>query len=354
MPLDRVRVRSVRCVTAADIDLHPQRNYLFGPNGAGKTSLLEAIHVLGRGRSFRTRQTIRLVQRGSSGLAVSGTVTAAPARQRLRVRFQAGRLDVEIDGGGGRSLVDLARILPVHVIDPQLHELIEGGPSARRRYLDTAVFHVEQGYLETWRAYRRALGQRNSALKRQAAPRELEAWNMGLGVAGEAVHAARTRHLEALRPVLTALGIDFLGRELGIDYRPGWPPDMPLGGALAAGIEGDRAAGFTQAGPHRADLVIRLDGSPARDGASRGQQKLMAAALVLAQVRVVGAACPGTMLLVDDPAAELDAPSLERLVTALEEVPAQLVLTGLSPDALPPSPGFPVFHVEQGHVEAVL
>ena len=69
MPLGRIRISTFRCLRDVELELHPRRNYIFGPNGAGKTSLLEAVFVLGRGRSFRTRQMRRLVQHGSDGFA---------------------------------------------------------------------------------------------------------------------------------------------------------------------------------------------------------------------------------------------------------------------------------------------
>jgi DNA replication and repair protein RecF len=117
----------------------------------------------------------------------------------------------------------------------------------------------------------------------------------------------------------------------------------------------DRLTGSTLAGPHRADLDIRLETVSVKGEASRGEQKLVAATLVLAQAYVYAEAHPGhCVLLVDDPAAELDANAVERLLCALARIDAQLVLTGLSPSQLAPLMGFPVFHVEQGRVQPVL
>jgi DNA replication and repair protein RecF len=107
-------------------------------------------------------------------------------------------------------------------------------------------------------------------------------------------------------------------------------------------------------GPHRADLELRVGGRRVQHDASRGQQKLAAAALVLAQLAVAGPDQLGRqVLLVDDPAAELDRRSLGKLLELLSEIPAQLVMTGLSPEQLPVSPGAPVFHVERGELRRV-
>jgi DNA replication and repair protein RecF len=98
-----------------------------------------------------------------------------------------------------------------------------------------------------------------------------------------------------------------------------------------------------------------MDARGVREEVSRGQQKLVAAALILAQIRVFAAGRnDGGVLLVDDPAAELDQTALTGLLAALEGLPAQLILTGLSEARLPPAHDFPVFHVEQGQVAQML
>ena len=111
----------------------------------------------------------------------------------------------------------------------------------------------------------------------------------------------------------------------------------------------------TSVGPHRADLVLRMNDRRVREEVSRGQQKLLAAALVLAQTELFVATCGNdSVLLVDDPAAELDERSLGRLLRVLDTLPTQKILTGLSKAMLPPDQGAPVFHVEQGKITKVV
>lgn len=355
MPLERLQVDSVRCLKAVDVELDPQRNYLFGPNGAGKTSFLESVYLLGRGRSFRTRQTARLVQHGSHDLTVFGEVRSGDRRHRVGLSFAGGELKVRIDGETAPGMARLAEFMAVHVMGSKLHRLIEAGPSERRRFVDGGVFHVEHAYLHTWRHYRRVLGQRNAALKRGLGGAPLEVWTRPVLAAAAAVHAARQRYVEELSGLVAQVGSRLLEHSLRIVYRPGWRQDISLEQALHESLERDTRTGFTQVGPHRADIDIRMDAGSVRDHASRGQQKLIAAALVLAQVRLFGQRTGrGGLLLVDDPAAELDAESLDRLMAELEPLATQLFLTGLSERAMRPREGFPVFHVEQGRVAAVV
>jgi DNA replication and repair protein RecF len=351
LPLSRVRIATFRCLRAVELELDARRNYIFGPNGAGKTSLLEALYVLGRGRSFRTRQMRRLIQHGSEGFAVYGEVDAAGASRRLGVAYRAGRLEKKIDGQPALGMAELAALLPVHALDPSMHGLVEGGPSERRRFLDWGVFHVEHAYLEVWKRYRRVLSQRNAALKQSAGSAELRPWSEALAEAGTAVEQSRRRYLERLAPFVDEFGRRLLDAPLTLDYRPGWPAEATLAEALAAGEARDRQTGTSESGPHRAELVLRLADRRVQDEASRGQQKLTAAALILAQVAVESADRPlRSVLVVDDPVAEPDARSLQRLLAALADLRAQLVFTALSTAHLPPEPGSPVFHVERGEV----
>jgi len=354
LPLSRVRITTLRCLSEADLELHPRRNYIFGPNGAGKTSLLEGIFVLGRGRSFRTRQMRRLVRHGADGFAVFGEAEVDGIRRRLGVAYRAGRLEKKIDGQPAVGMAQLASLLPVHAIDPSIHAIVEGGPSERRRFLDWGVFHVEPGYLEAWKSYRRVLSQRNAALKRSANSAELRPWSVALVEAGVAVDDSRRRYLDRLAPFVTTFGQRLLDRPLSLDYRRGWATEQRLDEVLAAGEVRDRQTGSTEAGPHRAEIVLRLDERRVQDEASRGQQKLTAAALILSQVAVESVGRPQhSVLLVDDPAAELDARSLERLLAAIGDLPAQLVFTALTPEHLAPDTTYPTFHVERGEVRTL-
>lgn len=353
MPLSRVRITTLRCLRAVEITLEARHNYIFGPNGAGKTSLLEGIFVLGRGRSFRTRQMRRLVQHGADGFAVFGEIHVDGATRRLGVGYGGGRLEKKIDGQPAEGMSQLAELLPVHAIDPTMHGLVEGGPSERRRFLDWGVFHVEPNYLETWKRYRRVLSQRNAALKRGATGAELYPWTAALADAGNAVDDSRLHYFQRLTPQVTSFGARLLNRPLTLEYRRGWSTETALFDALAASENRDRQTGSTEPGPHRAEIVLRLDERRVQDEASRGQQKLTAAALILAQVAVETANRPmRSVLVVDDPAAELDGESLQRLLTAMSDLPAQMIFSALSPGHLVPAPGA-VFHVERGEVRAV-
>ncbi|HEU4620357.1 MAG TPA: DNA replication/repair protein RecF [Gammaproteobacteria bacterium] len=350
MPLERVRIRSLRCLSLVEVHLDAERNYVYGPNGAGKTSFLEGLYLLSRGRSFRTRHTKRLIQRGADALSVFGESSDAHGARRIGIEVGGAGLTIQVGQESSVGMAELARIIRADIIDPSVHRLVEGSPTERRRFLDWGAFHVEPTFLSAWRRYRRALSQRNAALKAGTARSGVAAWDAPLLEAAGDVDAARLGYVERLGPIAAEVGRSLLGQPLGVEYFRGWSAPS-LEAALESSWRRDAMTGFTQVGPHRADLVLTLGGAPVAEQASRGQQKLAAASLVIAQVRALGSAEGDALLLLDDPAAELDKGALGRLLEILADTPAQLVFTGLSEAELPPVPGFPVFHVEQGRLD---
>lgn len=352
MSLAFVSAENVRCIEQAQLELHGGQNLIVGANGSGKTSLLEAIFLLGRGRSFRTRNTERLIRRGEEQLVVFGRTGGDPERT-LGVRAaRASPTVAKIGGVFVASLAELSEVFPVQVIDPGVHKLVEESPLWRRRWIDWAVFHVEHGFVDAWTRYRRALQQRNAALR--AGPEQAPAWEPELSRLGEALADSRRRLLERLLPYWNETVVALTGRDVELTYSQGWPRESTLAEALRSSRSRDDARGMTQFGPHRCDVHIRIEGRPARQVASRGQQKLIAAAMILAQLKMLRNEFRATpTLLLDDPAAELDADRLTAFIEQVRLLRCQLVLTSLRSD--PGAFGAPerMFHVEQGTVRPV-
>ena len=355
MILSELTVHNFRCLEQAELSLHPGRNLIWGGNGSGKTSLLEAMFLLGRGRSFRTRNSERLIRDGRDRLVVFGR-TAAADRNGGELAHAVG---VEVDRREGTrarvdavavgSLADLSRVFPVQVIDPEIHKLIEEGGRRRRRWLDWAVFHVEPRFADWWVRYGRAVRQRNAALRERSGG--TKPWDVEIATLGEKISEARRAVVEQMQPYWgeVVAGLDCPKGEL--QYFRGWGAQHSLLDALDASRPRDEARGLTHAGPHRADVLIRAGGRPAREVLSRGQQKLMAVALTLAQLRLLKAVS-GTLptLLLDDPAAELDSQHLVYFVREIAGLECQLVITALQPETAAFGAPDRVFHVEQGRV----
>ena len=209
--------------------------------------------------------------------------------------------------------------------------------------------------MECWRRYQRALRQRNSALKQRLPAAAVEVWERELIELADSVVASRERYLDAVTPFARGLVSDLLGLELTLVHHRGWPQDRDFGRALSEARSRDQQVGSTSVGPHRADLLVRVDGVAAKDRVSRGQQKLLAAALVLAQIEHrAGTAGQASTLLLDDPAAELDQSHLVAFLERVRRTPAQLVVTALDPKSVERLSVGRMFHVEQGEVRQML
>jgi DNA replication and repair protein RecF len=330
MSLRQLQVTDFRCLQSAVLDLDPRFTLISGPNGSGKTSVLEAIYVLGRGRSFRTRRLEHLIRQGASQFVVFGEIDASDRRIPVGVEGSASGIRARIAGAAAGSLAELALALPVQIIDPEVHGLIEDGPSSRRRFLDWGVFHGKPSFVGDWQRYRQTLKQRNAALKSGQPPAAVAAWDGDLIRYGELLTGARSDYVARLSAHAERIGRNLLGMELALDYRPGWARDMSFAGSLQHGRSHDQTSGATQVGPHRAELSIRLNGLPVKDRISRGQQKLLAAALLIAQLKLfpVGASVQPSLLL-DDPAAELDDDRLGGLIREVASHSVQLIVTTL-------------------------
>lgn len=357
MTVRRLSLEQFRCFERAELEPGPAWNLVTGENASGKTSLLEALFFLGRGRSFRTGRAARLVREGADGFRLFARLGGG---HRLGVERRGNNTRWRRDGEDLRRLAEIAEVFPVLAVDTAAQDLIEGGPGQRRRFLDWGLFHVEPGFLEVWRRYRQALSQRNRAVRDQGGGSgrsgDLAVWDGTLGEAGERLDALRQAQVERLQGPATEMAQQALGvEEVSLEYRSGWSGNVPLAEALAASRGSDIRMGHTLVGPHRAELRIRVDGKAARERISRGQQKVLAAAILLAGAAVFeGIRGRGVTLLVDDLPAELDAEHARRVGEMLRRLGGQRFVTGVDAERLasiaPEDAEW--FHVKQGRIQS--
>jgi len=355
--LDIAHLRNLRAVSLVPA---PGMNIFTGDNGAGKTSVLEALHVMAYGRSFRGRVGDGVVRVGERVLEifVEWEETAPQRVRRAGLRHSGQTWQGRLDGEPVAQLGQLCAALAVVTFEPGSHALINGGGDSRRRFMDWGLFHVEQAFLPHWRNYARALKQRNALLKGRPGGAQIDSWDHELAEAGEAITGWRQHYLERLQPWLrevTAALAPTLG-EATLTFLPGWRRDeLSLADALLLSRDRDLVTGFTSIGPHRADWRVRHAALP--DGAvlSRGQAKLSALGCLLAQAeRHAFDRKEWPVVALDDLASELDRRHQRRVLDRLVRSGAQVFLTGTEiPEALHElSAGFNVFHVEQGEVRA--
>ena len=354
MGIRTFKAERFRCLADVELELDGRYNLIYGKNASGKTSLLEALAYLGRGKSFRGAPTQTIVQHGEKDFVLFGRVQGGTRETGIGVRNGRESLEIRVNGQPAAGVAELAGLLPLQVIDPEVHSLVGGGPEQRRRFLDWMVFHVEHEFLGAWRRFRRVLKQRNSLLKQGARGRDLDSWDEEFVTLAGQIDSIRRQVLDLSLPVLEETASRVLEDEVALAYHRGWKADIELGAALAASRDRDMQLGSTQVGPHRAELKILANERQARRLVSRGQQKLLASALILGGTDVVQTAIERPLvLLMDDPAAELDRDSLKRILTGAIGLGTQLIVTSLDPGLIefPEAPHR--FHVEHGVITPV-
>ncbi len=362
MPLNRLAVQSLRNLNAVDIDLSDRINLFYGQNGSGKTSVLEAVSVLGQGRSFRSHKLKTLVGNDKDHFTVFGHVVDASRQTPIGVmRSKKGDSLFKVDGKLVSAASSLAECLPLQVINAQTFQLLDGSPKQRRQFIDWLVFHVEHDFFIAWKGLQRCLKHRNSLLRRdRIAAAELAPWDRELCLLAEKIDTFRSQSLQLFIEAFEALVVEFVQLDdLKLQYLRGWDKDRPLADVLAEGLDRDCRQGYTSVGPHRADLRITVGGQLAADILSRGQMKLLVCALRIAQGYVFSQQTQRRCLyLIDDLPAELDSDYQAIMARWLVALNCQVLITGVdrlvleAPWGEYPEISKSVFHVEHGNVVA--
>lgn len=333
--LAQLHVERFRNLEPLDLEPASGINLVSGANGAGKTSLLEAIHTLSLGRSFRGNNPAELIRHGENDFLLRAQIDGRSATGAHRLALQRDRrsMTLRIDQENVTRLSELARLLPVLALHPQSDDLVLGSPEYRRRFLDRVGFYARADFHAIHRDFQRALKQRNALLRRG---RHEPAWDqLYLETAGE-LEAARRSVLSELEQRVDGL-IDRMlpGSRLTLRYLPGYRQDLELAEALSQGVQRERDQQASLFGPHRADLRIALDDHDARQVASRGQIKMLVVLLHLAVLDLwTSARGEPAVVLFDDLASELDAANRGRVLEYLGESGHQVFVSVIAPDAI--------------------
>ncbi len=359
MSIVRFDAVNIRNIQQASIFPSNRINLIAGCNGSGKTSLLEAIHLLALGKSFRTHQIHKVVASGADRLVVFAEyISDNNVSFALGVERSKETTRLRINGCNVGKVAELAQLVPLQLINPDSHQLIELGPRHRRQFVDWGMFHVEQEFFPVWCRFNQALRQRNAALRLGASDTEISVWHSEMSVCADHISDMRRSYVADLIPVARAVVEKLSGiTPLDIRFFPGWSGEEQYEHCLNHSIKTDRNLGYTRHGPHRADLSISVGGVQARDRVSRGEQKLIAAALRLSQLELMKIKTRRScILLIDDLPSELDETHRELFIDYLYKLSCQIFITttesGLLGDKMEIVDK--VFHVEHGNIEEVI
>ncbi len=358
MRLTQLQIKNFR--NLKDTQLTPVQgvNLISGDNASGKTSLLEAIYYLSHVRSFRTPYVTDLILRQSPYLQLVANIeTTDNIIVPFGIRRSRNKSEIRVNKQPVKRVSDIAAQFPVLAIHPDSYKLITGSPSQRRQYMDWGVFHVEHGFFQAWQRFKKALAQRNASLKSRQKQDVCQLWNNEIHNTAHYIDQLRQQYFDKLSPYFYQLTQQFFSDDtVDIEYKRGWSAEQPLLDVLQQNLQKERMKGFTQYGPHRAEITIKVNGQSAQTCISRGQQKLLVALMRLAQaMQFTEATDHPCVLLYDDLPAELDANHRKSILSVLSKMNIQLFVTAIEKEQIDLSSWDvkKMFHVEHGKVEAV-
>ena len=364
--IQRLTVSRLRNLSHIDIQPSSQINCIVGRNGSGKTSLLEAISLIGLGRSFRSLKNRTLIQNEQPDCVIFSKLEDSKLGELPvgLLKNRQGQTEIKVAGEKANAVV-LAQQLPLQIIDAHAFELIEGSPTQRRQFLDWMVFHVKPDFIHCWQRVQKSLKQRNQLLRQEDITyHDCEPWDRELSQLAQKIHEMRQSVFDQYLASLEAhqlLDEFMLANNIkGLDllYQAGFDTELDFGEQLKADFHRDRQLGYTRHGPQRADVALKIGNKPAVDVLSRGQSKSLICAMHLAQAEVYQQQKQKQcVFLVDDLLAELDKHNAQRLADWLARLGSQIFVTGIHKDDLASlwseddlSEPVSWFHVEQGAI----
>jgi DNA replication and repair protein RecF len=344
--LRRIALTDFRSYTSVELEPAEGLTVIVGANGEGKTNLLESIGYLATLSSFRGAPGDALVRQGATSAVIRADVLDAddrPALIEAELRT-TGRDRVLVNKQALKRARDLLGTVRVSVFSPDDLVLVKGGPSERRTYLDGVLVACAPKHDQTLSDLDRILRQRNVLLK-QAAGRmtpdveaTLDVFDAKLAETGERLGTARSSLVERLEPIV-AKAYDVVASQAAAvtcTYDAPWRADG-LAARLRAARTEDVRRGVTSVGPHRDDVVLTINGMPARTHASQGEQRSLSLALRLgAHELVTEFARSAPILLLDDVFSELDPDRSVALLHAIPSGQALLTTAGVLPQGLEP------------------
>lgn len=332
-----IRLQNFRSYKDGSFEFEPGANIVVGPNASGKTNLLEAVMVLSSGNSYKAKD-LNLMRHKAAWTRLDGFFGHQERSLKLELKEESLIKTYLIDTQPFKRL-SLERSLPVVLFEPEHLQAIIRGPDRRREYFDDLLERSVPGFKTLSAAYRRTLAQRNALLKKgsMVAAQQIFAWNIRLAEYGSKISAERNKIVEELALDLAKTYSQIAGKKTKVEIS--YDHQMPIENYasrmvahLEKNINKELERGFTLFGPHREDIIIKINNQPIGLTASRGEVRTLLLSLKKLELSIIEhARSQKPILLLDDVLSELDGARRQALVDILKD--HQSILTTTDADA---------------------
>ncbi len=355
MPLELLKILNARSLKEYTLNPHPFFNIIYGSNGVGKTTILESIYLLLRSRTFRSSKyksfinhdenSCTIFSRFSRNIDSDSDSFASSFTLGIQRSKNLSQPILHLNSKKINSLSTISNLVVLGLITPESFNLLDAGPSIRRKFTDWGVFHVEPQFLSDWRAYKKILSSRNSLLSQYSKgykitnqltkeqSKNLDCWFPQLVNLNNKLNGYRKNQIDYIKPHFFEYLNKFstkLSGDISLNYYQGWNKDLEYSVFINKKINEDLSSGFTRYGTHRGELKIQYKNNLARDILSRGQKKIVIICLILAQFKYLidlDKRRDHNLLLLDDIDSELDSNNLSILFDILQTFKSQIIVT---------------------------
>ncbi|MGQ4002633.1 DNA replication/repair protein RecF [Francisellaceae bacterium CB300] len=329
MYITKLQLQNFRNIQSQSYEFAHDMNFIIGKNGSGKTSILESLYYLSHSRSFRSSQLNRIINHDADEFVVftkaynKDDITISLSRKKNGNNIS--KLNSEIQS----NHTEITRTLPIQLINPEAFNIINSGAQQRCKILDWGSFYLDKTFLKIWQQTKYLVKQRNSALKQNYPYSYIQSIDNKLNEFGNILDTKRQEYFTKLAPKIYEILAQFNPDiKLDIQYFRGWKNDKNLIDVLTDSYENDNRYNVTTHGPHKADIVMTINGKPVQDIFSRGQQKLLICAIKLAQGELHNTENENRCIyLVDDITSELDSIHTTTLFTYLQKLKSQVFVS---------------------------
>jgi DNA replication and repair protein RecF len=326
--LKKIIIKNFRNISETDLTFCKQFNIICGLNGQGKTNLIEAVYLLGNGRTFRSAKVTDLICYEKESADVYGVIDSCRLEHQININLNKSFRKVTLDGKNIHTAAELQGKMPVVVFNPDDLLMIKQGPDARRKYLDRIIYHADIGYLKKYQRYYNILKQRN-VLLREKKRSYIDIIDEQLIEAGIKIITARGSFVKQLTDCLELSynKISDNSEKVKMHYKPDVTADR-YRDTIRDSLELDFQRGMTNRGPHRDDLLFLLNNRQLKQFGSQGQQRSFVLALKITELEQINI-CFGKypILLLDDITSELDTLRVQNLISHITGNNIQTIIT---------------------------